>query len=1090
MSLGVSRAIACVALAGSLAGAGPVAAQTKLLRFPDIHENRVVFSYASDLWSVRATGGMASRLTAHPGQELFAKFSPDGQWIAFTGQYDGDEQVYVMPTAGGVPRQLTYYPARGPLAARNGYDHQVYGWTNDGSAVLFRSFRDDRRDSRLYSVSIDGGLPEPLPMPRSGAGDFSPDGRQVVYSPLVRDFRTWKRYQGGTAQDLWIFDLSSHEVRNITNHPRTDRDPMWVGHRIYFSSDRSGTLNLYAQDPASGELQQLTWSTQWDVRWPSADDAGRIVYELNGELHVLTTSTGEPRRIAIQVPDDGVARRPSRIPVSRNIEDFGLSPKGERALFVARGDIFTAPIEQGPTRNLTHSSNAHDKWARWSPDGSKIAFISDRSGEEEIYLINQDGSGEPEQLTTGGQAMRYAPEWSPDGKRLAFNDKDGKLYVLTLEDNKLVEIADDIEWPPVSDYAWSPSGGHLAFSLLDSNNFMSIYIWSVSDGQRRRITSELFHEFNPAWDPEGNYLYYLSRREFAPRRASVETNYFIDRGMGIFALALRQDVRHPFPPESDEVTVEEEETEEKDKEYIKIDFDGLAERVARVPVPPDNLGGLEATKEHLLYIRRGTSYYGRESDHPPSLQIFSMNDREVSTLAENVNAYALSQDGSRALVRHPEGFTLYDAAPEGKDSAKPVSTNNLMVDRVPAEEWAQIFDEVWRRFRDFFYVKNMHGYDWEAVREQYRPLLAHVAHRADLNYVIGEMIAELNVSHTYIAGGDYEIPERPKVALPGARFSLDPSSGRYRLAKIFRGQNEEERYRSPLTEIGIDVREGDYVLAIDGQELLGTDNPYRLLLHKADRPVQLTINDKPTFDGARQVHFRPITSETNLIYLDWVTRNRERVTAMTDGRVGYVHLPDMGANGIREFFKYFFGQIRKEGLIVDVRNTGGGNVSQMVIERLRRNLLGVRFWGTTEYVGTYPSQVFHGHMVALLNELSGSDADIFPYLFREAGLGPLIGKRSWGGVVGGGGQRPLIDGGTVYVPERALADTEGNWVIEGHGVDPDIEVENDPQSVIAGHDRQLERAIEEVMRRVREDPRRLPTRPAAPVKTKQPYRPN
>ena len=639
--------------------------------------------------------------------------------------------------------------------------------------------------------------------------------------------------------------------------------------------------------------------------------------------------------------------------------------------------------------------------------------------------------------------------------------------------------------PRARDYAWSPNGGHLAFSLTGSNNLRSIYIWSVSDGQRRRITSELFDEFDPAWDPEGNYLYYLSRREFAPRESSVEWNYFIDREMGIFTLALRMDVKHPFPAESDEVIVEKEETEEKDKEYIKIDFDGLAERVARVPVPPDNLGGLKATNQHLLFIRRGAFYYGRESDQPPSLQIFSMKDREVSTLAEQINAYALSQDGSRALVRHPEGFKLYDASPEGKDSAKPISTNNLMVDRVPAQEWAQIFDEVWRRFRDFFYVKNMHGYDWEAVREQYRPLLAHVAHRVDLNYVIGEMIAELNVSHTYISGGDYEVPERPTVALLGARFSLDPSSGRYRIAKIFRGQNEEERYRSPLTEIGIDVREGDYVLAIDGQELLGTDNPYRLLLHKADRPVQLTTNDKPTLDGARRVYFRPITSETNLIYLDWVTRNREKVTAMTDGRVGYLHLPDMAANGIREFFKYFFGQIRKEGLIVDIRNNGGGNVSQMVIERLRRNLLGVHFRRSQEYVSTYPWTVFHGHMVCLLNEGSGSDADKFPYMFREAGLGPLIGKRSVGGVIGGGGQLPLIDGGTVVVSQSAPADTEGNWVIEGHGVDPDIEVENDPRSVIAGHDRQLERAIEEVMRRVREDPRRLPTRPAAPVKTKR-----
>lgn len=1092
--------VLCLGLAALLVlGAPRVSAQTKLLRFPDIHGDQVVFCYAGDLWLAPSSGGSARRLTAHPGLELFPKFSPDGNWIAFTGQYDGDEQVYLIPTAGGVPMRLTYYPARGPLPARWGYDNQVYGWTRDGKRVLFRSLRDgwSLAGNRLYTVPVEGGLPEPLPMPTSGAGDFSPDGKRLVYSPLMRDFRTWKRYQGGWAQDLYIFDLVTSAAEQITDHPRSDRDPMWLGDKIYFASDRDGTLNLYVYDISSQETHQLTHSKKWDVRWPSADEQLQIVYELGGELEVFDAGSGESQRLSIQVPDEGLSKRPSRISAEKQIEDWELSPKGERALFVARGDIFTVPIEKGPTRNLTRSSNAHDKWARWSPDGARIAFISDRTGEEEIYLINQDGSGEPEQLTTGGQAMRYAPEWAPDGKRLAFNDKDGKLYVLTLEDKKLVKIADDTR-RPVHDYAWSPNGGHLAFSLAGSNNFRSIYIWSVSDGQRRRITSELFNEFNPAWDPEGNYLYYLSRREFAPQRASVEWNYFIDRETGIFALALRKDVKHPFPPESDEVSVEEEETEEKDKkvkeaekegkkerEYIKIDFDGLAERVARVPVPPDNLGRLKATKEHLLYIRRGAFYLGRESDQSPSLQIFSMKDRKVSTHAEKVNAYALSQDGSKVLVRHLEGFKLYDASLKGKDSARPVSTKGLMVDRMPAQEWGQIFDEVWRRYRDFFYVKNLHGYDWEALREQYRPLLAHVAHRSDLNYVIGEMIAELNVSHAYISGGDYEIPERPNVALPGARFSLDASSGRYRIAKIFRGQNEEERYRSPLMEIGIDVREGDYVLAIDGQELRAEENPYRLLLHKADRPVQLTVNDKPTTQGAHQVSFRPRTSEIGLVYLDWVTRNREKVTAMTAGRVGYLHLPDMAADGIREFFKYFYGQIRKEGLIVDVRSNGGGHVSQMVIERLRRNLLGISFSRTDEHARTYPWTVFHGHMVCLLSETSGSDGDIFPYRFREAGLGPLIGKRSWGGVVGITGRGPLIDGGDVRVPESGTNAPDGSWVMEGHGVDPDIEVENTPRSVIEGHDLQLERAVEEVMKMIRANPKKLPSRPPDPVKTKE-----
>jgi tricorn protease len=1088
-----------------LLGNGIAAAQTKLLRFPDVHGERVVFCYAGDLWTAPATGGTATRLTAHPGYELFPKFSPDGRWIAFTGQYDGGEQVYVIPSTGGIPRQLTYYPARGPLPPRWGYDNQVYDWTADGSSILFRSMRygASLTDTRLLLVSLEGGLPEPLPMPESGAGDLSPDGTKIAYSPLVRDFRTWKRYEGGWAQELYIFDLTSHDLERVTDHPRADRDPMWIGKRIFFSSDRSGTLNLYSFDVDTKEMTQLTYSRTWDVRWPSDDGENRIVYELNGELEIYDVEAAQSDPISITVPDDGLSMRPSRISAAGSIEDFELSPKGERALFVARGEVFTAPIEKGPTRNLTRSSGAHDKWARWSPDGRRIAFISDRDGEEEIYLMDQEGGGEPEQLTDGGRAMRYAPEWSPDGSRLAFGDKSGRLYVVDLDGRKPELIADEARGQ-LRDYVWSPHGGHLAFSMSDPSGFRSIYVWSVADGEVKRVTGEAFNEFGPAWDPEGDYLYYLSDREFAPQIASFEWNYAADRETYIYALALRKDVAHPFPPESDEVTLKDDEDgdepeseegkgedaegkdekEEEPKEPISIDFEGLGERVARVPVEADNYGGLSAIKGHILYVRGAPFYYGRQSDTRPALHIFSCEDREAKTLAEGVNGYALSGDGSKVLVRHESGFKLYDAKPDGKDSAKDVSTAGLMVDRVPAQEWAQIFDEVWRRYRDFFYVENLHGYDWEALRQQYRPLLEHVAHRSDLNYLIGEMIAELNVGHAYISGGDYAIPQRPQVALPGAELELDQESGRYRIARILTGQNEEDRYRAPLTEIGVDIQEGDYVLAIDGEDLRAGDNPYRLLLHKADRPVELTVNAEPSAEGARKVTFNPISSEANLRYLNWVLENRRKVDGMTGGRVGYLHLPDMGTDGIREFLKWYYGQIRKEGLVIDVRGNGGGNVSQMVIERLRRELLGTRFSRNNDTPGTYPATVFYGHMVCILNEDSASDGDIFPHMFRQAGLGPLIGKRSWGGVVGITNRGPLIDGGTIYVPEFGTNDLDGNWVIEGHGVDPDIVVENDPKSLLAGGDPQLERAVAEVLSKIRDEPRRLPKRPADPIKTK------
>ncbi|HYN21325.1 MAG TPA: peptidase S41, partial [Thermoanaerobaculia bacterium] len=796
-----------------LVGTGAASAQTKLLRYPDIHGDRVVFTYAGDLWTSSAAGGSAARLTAHPGLEQFAKFSPDGKWIAFMGQYDGDEQVYVVPPAGGVPKQLTWYPARGPLAPRWGFDNQVLGWTRDGKAVLFRSLREgwDVSDSRLYTVPLDGSLGEPLPMPVSGAGDFSPDGKRVVYTPIARDFRTWKRYQGGWAQDLYIFDLATYETKNITANPRTDRDPMWIGDRIFFNSDRTGTLNLYAYDVASGQAEPVTQSRQWDVRWPSADDAGRIVYEMDGELHVLDTRTKQDRQLAIQVPYEGLYDRPSQVPAARNVEDWALSPKGERALFVARGDIFTAPVEKGPTRNLTRSSNAHDKWARWSPDGRKVAYISDRSGEEEIWLANQDASGKPEQLTTGGKAMRYAPEWAPDGKRLAFSDKDGKLYVLTVADRKLIEIADNV-YAGIRDYAWSPCGGHLAYSNIDPNQLRSIWIWSVEDGKTRRVTSDVLHEQTPAWDLKGDYLYYVAAREYAPLLDGVDFNFANDRNMGIFALALRKDVKNPLPFESDEVTVEDEKKDEskaeskdekkedkaddkpekdKKKGYTKIDFDGLSDRVIRIPVPFDNYDGLTVAKDgHLLYVKFPAFLLGREGG-APVLQVFSFKDRKETTLAEGIGGYTLSLDGSKVLVQQGEEYNLFDAAPNGKDSKKTISTAGLVVNRVPTEEWAQIFDEVWRRYRDFFYVDNMHGYDWTALRQQYEALLPYVAHRSDLNYVIGEMIGELNVGHAYVTGGDFHAPERPRVACLGARLDLDRATQRYRVSKILRGHNEE-----------------------------------------------------------------------------------------------------------------------------------------------------------------------------------------------------------------------------------------------------------------------------------------------------------
>jgi tricorn protease len=1083
-----ARVLPLVAVLAALIVSVPLSAQTKLLRFPALNGDRVAFTYAGDLWTAPAAGGTAIRLTAHPGLELFASFSPDGRWIAFTGQYDGDEQVYVIPTHGGEPRQLTFYPAQGPLAERWGYDHQVYGWTPDGSRILFRSSRDSWTlpSARLYTVAATGGPAEALPMPQAGSGAFSPDGKRVVYSPLFWDFRSEKRYSGGQANRLVVFDLASNTAVRLPERERAQRDAMWIGDWVYYNSDDDGTFNLYSWDPTTGERRQLTHYNTWDVRWPSADPAtGRIVYEWGGELKILDTRTGQSAGITIHVPHDGLHTRPSRVAVGRQVSGFALSPNGERALFTARGDVFTAPIEAGPTRNLTRSSRSHDKAAAWSPDGRHVVFLSDRSGEEELWLVAQDGRGEPEQLTTGGGAMRYSPRWSPDGSRIAFSDKDGKLWVLTLQGRRLTEIADDPRGT-IGDYAWAPRGNHLAFSMADARGVRAIRVWNAGDGRVRQVTDGFFGEWNPAWDASGDYLYFLSDREYAPQISNVEWNFAGNRTTRIYALALRADVAHPFPPKSDEVTVGEapKPAAPAADAPLRIDYDGVARRVAPVPVDADNYTGLAANDGHLFFAVTSPWYYGRSAEAQPSLRVFSFADRKVTTLADGIAGYALSDDGKKILVREGAAFNLYDARANAGSSRKAVSTAGLYVDRVPTDEWAQIFDEVWRRYRDFFYVENMHGYDWEALRAQYRPLLAHVAHRSDLNYVISEMIAELAVQHAYIAGGDWDQPDRPRVALPGARFELDPSRGAYRISRIFPGHNEEPIYRSPLTEVGVDVAVGDWVLAIDGEPLRADEDPYRLLRHKADRPVTLTLSRSPDGRNARDVTFQTITSESDLLYLEWVEGNRQRVEEMTHGRVGYLHVPNMGAEGIREFIKWYYPQVRKEGLVIDVRANGGGNVSSMLIDRLRRELLATGFSRNDDYPTAYPrGAVFHGSMVSILDENSASDGDIFPAMFRQAGLGPLIGKRSWGGVIGITNRGNLIDGGQVNVPEFGFNSVTGDWIIEGYGVDPDIEVDQDPVAVLQGRDPQLERAVHEVLRLMAENPRSMPIRPAPPVRT-------
>jgi tricorn protease len=1082
---------ACIVLLASF----EAAADTRMLRFPDLHDNRVVFSYGGDLWAAPADGGTATRLTSHSGLELFGKFSPDGESIAFTGQYSGDEQVYIMPAIGGEPSQLTWYPAAGPLPPRWGYDHQVYGWTPDGGAVLFRSRRDAWSSSTatLYTVSASGGLPEALSVPVAGAGTFSDDGRRLFYSPLFRDFRTWKRYQGGWAQDLWLFDLQAGSARALTEHPRTDRDPMWIDGQGYFVSDRDGTLNLYRVDPDSGSIEQLTFHEDWDVRWASAGSAGRIVYELNGGLRIFDTGSGLDRAIEITVPDDGVNRRARTVDVSDQIRGAHLSPTGQRVLFEARGNLFNAPVDEGITRALTERSSAHDREADWSPAGDEVVFVSDAGGEEAIYTVAADGSSGPEVLVDGHQARFYRPLYSPTGEHIAVSDHLGRIFIVRADgDGGLREVGRDTGWRN-RDYAWSPAGDLLAFSQTLDSDLRALFIHDVEAERTRQVSEGLFSEYEPSFSFDGQFLFFLGERDFAPQMSGREWNFAVNRSTGIFGFALNPDVDHPLAPRDAEETGldgpskgGEDEDDEGDAsadgrpESTEIEFDGLSQRVFRIPVDSSNYSSLTAVKGGVVFVETDAFYYGRGPERPPRMKMYSFEDRETVDFPDGFRLGDISADGLRALGRRSGDWQVLDLAGKGSES-EPVPTGGLRARVDPTAEWATIFDEVWRRFRDHFYVDNMHGYDWEALREQYRPWLQHVAHRSDLNYLMGEMIAELNVSHAYVSGGDQGLPDRHPVALLGARFEID--GDRYRIADVLPGQNEESRYRSPLTEVGMDISAGDYLIAINGRELTAADNVYQRLRLPPGEAVALTISEGSDGSDAREVMVEPIDDETPLHYLAWVLDNHEQVQEASDGRVGYLHVPDMGANGIREFIKWFYGQHHKQGLIIDVRSNGGGNVSQMLIERLSRRPLSLGYSRTQPRATTYPYQAVNAHMVTLLDENSASDGDIFPWQFRNAGLGPLIGKQSWGGVVGITNHGAVIDGGSVNVPEFGFANLDGEYVIEGEGVRPDIEVDNDPASVLAGRDRQLERAIAEVLEKIESDPRTLPERADDPVKT-------
>lgn len=1130
------------------------------MRFPDIHGDKIAFVYGGDIWLDSASGGPAHRVTTHPGRELFPKFSPDGKWIAFTGQYDGNFNVYVMSSEGDQPRQLTFYQGGAqPLNDRMGIHNEVVTWTPDSKRIVFLSRLDASNGwtKRPFSVSIDGGLPEPLPMDQGGLTSFNADGTKIAYNRIFRNFRTWKRYTGGLAQDIYIYDIKNNVLeQQIPHTDYTDTFPMWHGNTVYFTSDRGADhrFNIYAYDLGTKQVEQVTHFTDFDVMWPSLGDAS-IVFENGGYLYVLDLGTREATKLTITVPGERDLTMKHWASVSKSVSDMDLAPDGKRAVFVARGDVFTVPAKEGATRNLTRTPGIREREVAWSPDGRWIAFVSDRTGEDEIYITPQDGMGnidlgrdatketekdqeknkeaaakeaarakqrgkdKEQQITSGYKGFKFAPAWSPDSKKIAWGDKDLRLWYVDISDKKPVEV-DRGKYNEITNYSWSPDSKWLAYDKGQQSGFSIVYLYSTADKKITAVTNDLVNSLGPVFDPDGNYLYFLSDRDYNEVLGNYDFEFANPKTTRPYLITLHADAPSPFPALSDETAIKGEEPaaespeseKEKDKDKrasdknkselqkkeeakkeaaerekesqevakdFHIDLEGIQNRVVALPVAPASVTGLGAAKGFLYYSSQpiqGLS--GPLPGEESAVHAYDFKERKEKTLIEGIDRWAMSFDGMKILYEANGGYGIIDAKPDApkKPGEGALNLGGLRAEIDPPAEWKEMFNEVWRQERDFFFEPSMNGVNWEAIRDKYAPLVPYAANRYDLTYILGEVVGELSNSHTYVGGGDQPDLHPVNVGLLGVDFELDSASALYRFKKIYPGENWNPQTRSPLTEPGIDVREGDYLLAVNGRPLHAPQNPYELFVNTANETTAITVNSRPDAEGARTLPVKPIADESQLRENYMIESNRKKVDAATHGRVGYIYIPDMGGPGLNAFVKQFFPQIRKEGLIIDVRYNGGGFVDQLIFERLRRVLVGMdaaRNFDNT----TLPPVVFHGYMAAITNQYAASDGDIFSEFFKVYKLGPLIGERTWGGVRGIRGEFPLIDGGYITRPEFAHYDLNSKWVVENRGVAPDIEVDDRPDDVVRGKDAQLDRAIQEVMKQIEANPKKLPPRP-------------
>jgi tricorn protease len=1068
--------------------------EVRLLRFPAIYGDQVVFTYAGDLYTVSKDGGTARKITNDEGYEMFARFSPDGKNIAFTAQYDGNTEVYLMPSEGGIPKRLTYTATLGrdDISDRMGPNNIVMTWKDDQN-IVYRSRKKSFNSfiGQLFLANTAGGLSEELPLPAGGFCSYSPKKDKLAYNRVFREFRTWKYYRGGMADDIWIYDFKTKETVNITNNAAQDIIPMWFGKDIYFLSDRDRIMNLFVYNTETRETKKVTNYTEYDIKFPSAGNQS-IIYENGGFLYNFDLSSQKSEKIPVIIADDLAGSRNVVKDASKRIDSWAVSPDGKRLAFGARGDVFTVPAKEGMTRNLTASSGVHDRNVEWSPDGIYISFISDRTREDEIYIQKQDGSDQAVQITMNSSNYKYNPVWSPDSKMLMWSDRLQRLQYVDIA-TKQIKLIDETKEGEFRNYCWSPDSKWISYSKPTSESMTRIWVYNLVSGEKNPVTDGWYDSDRPLFSTDGKYLFFTSSRDFNPDYSWVEWNHIYQDMVKIYFVTLNLQVENPFKPENDEVqikprsgstekksgtpeTKDDSKKETKEEVAVKIDIEGIIDRIKALPVEPGMYWNLESAGKSVYYCTRNSSA------KKAALKMYDLEEKKETELGD-YGSFLISADHKKMALNAGDKYSIIDL-PKGKINASEfVDLSNMKVWANVKEEWSQIFDESWRQMRDFFYDPNMHGVDWKAIHTKYEPLIPYVNNRNDLNYIIGEMIGELNIGHAYVGGGDKPEPERIKTGLLGAALSRD-KSGFYRIDKILKGENWTNETRSPLTELGVDAKEGDYIISVNGKLTSGMTDIYESLVGMAGKQVELTINNAAKEEGSHKAIVIPIDDEANLYYYTWVQNNIDKVDKATNGQVGYIHIPDMSSEGLNEFVKHFYPQLKKRALIIDDRGNGGGNVSPMIIERLNRELSMMRI-SRNGSPNTTPEAMVYGPKVMLIDKYSASDGDLFPYQFKVLKMGKLIGTRTWGGVTGIRGSLPFIDGGSLQKPEFSTYDREGkSFVIEGHGVDPDIEIENDPAKEYDGDDQQLNKAIEIILEDLKSWPPGWPDVPPYPDKSK------